>query len=456
MRTALVEVTAFNSIIPIPAFTLPASEQTSEVSETSEVSPAPEANFGGTVNVIPAEQSSTTTTNGESVFQGVSVQTGFSAGDQSASLPIANPSILWGAAAAALLGSTLAEWQKKREEEAARLAALKNSGGGGGEEEPSKRKNPGRVKYEEKMRQKRIVGISQALLNEKAAERANAARVHQQAQDARAERKGALLEEQMKSLSAKPQDWRPAYNAYMARKAADIHREGERAGQEEERQYDLTGWMPLVMNRNIESPELADMKIYNDQRQLKPYELIIPGIQMPINSAFSALWVRELAGDFRTLNTGGGRWDIKLEMKEEFRNGTDDEDSAHILCSNSGTCRWVDYSTAGNVLYGVTAADAGVPRWMSKVAGGLLELRDGTFKGENWWNMFEDPYDTNAVNFGYDLYESTGGNITEEAFRNALTDEVLNSFQPPPEGFVPPFEAQPQSNTYPADRFDQP
>lgn len=60
MRTALVEVTAFNSIIPIPAFTLPASEQTSEVSETSEVSPAPEANFGGTVNVIPAEQSSTT------------------------------------------------------------------------------------------------------------------------------------------------------------------------------------------------------------------------------------------------------------------------------------------------------------------------------------------------------------------------------------------------------------
>lgn len=60
LRTALVEVTAFNSIIPIPAFTLPASEQTSEVSETSEVSPAPEANFGGTVNVIPAEQSSTT------------------------------------------------------------------------------------------------------------------------------------------------------------------------------------------------------------------------------------------------------------------------------------------------------------------------------------------------------------------------------------------------------------
>ena len=135
LRTALVEVTAFNSIIPIPAFTLPASEQTSEVSETSEVSPAPEANFGGTVNVIPAGQSSTTTTNGESVLQGVSVQTGFSAGNQSASLPIANPNLLWGAAAAALLGMTLAEWQRQREEEAKRLAALRNSGGGGGSDE---------------------------------------------------------------------------------------------------------------------------------------------------------------------------------------------------------------------------------------------------------------------------------------------------------------------------------
>lgn len=143
-------------------------------------------------------------------------------------------------------------------------------------------------------------------------------------------------------------------------------------------------------------------------------------------------------------------------MKKEFRTGPGEEDAAHILCSNSGTCRWVDYSTAGNILYGATAADAGVPRWMSKLAGGLLEIKQRTVNWDNLWNLGEDPYDTKAVEFGYDLYENTGGNITEEAFRDALTDEILNSLQPPPEGFIPPFEAQPQSNAYSPDRFDQP
>ncbi len=237
-----------------------------------------------------------------------------------------------------------------------------------------------------------------------------------------------------------------SYQDYLQEQALQV------AGQ---KQYDLTSWMSLVMNRNIVSPELEDMRLYNDQRQLQPYELLIPGIQMPINSVFSAFWFSELASDFLTLNTGGGRWDIKLKMQQLFRTGPGDKDSAHILCSNSGACRWVDYSTAGNIIFGVTAADAGVPRWMSKIAGGGLEIWEGTLKGENWWNWFEDPYDTNAVNFGYDLYENTRGNITEEAFLNALTDEVLNSLQPPPEGFMPPFDVQSQPNTYPADRFDQ-
>src|SRR5690606_15407087 len=131
-------------------------------------------------------------------------------------------------------------------------------------------------------------------------------------------------------------------------------------------------------------------------------------------------------------------------------------DSAHILCSNSGACRWVDYSTAGNILYGATAASVGVPRWLSTLAGGYLEVRDGTAKWENILNVFEDPYDSNAVYFGYDLYQSSGGKVTEEIFRNMLTNEILNSFQPPNEGFLPPFEPNHQPNQYPADRFDQP
>jgi hypothetical protein len=246
------------------------------------------------------------------------------------------------------------------------------------------------------------------------------------------------------------------YKAYQAGLLA-WHEEQERkkdenaaqVGQKLPIQYDLTGWMPLVINRNLDSEELMKMRLYNDWMQRDPGKK--PAVTLPV-----MLWANELFGDFFSLNTGGGRWDIKLEMQEEFRIGPGKEDSAHILCSNSGACRWVDYSTAGNILYGFTAASVGVPGWMSTLAGGLLEVRDGTAKGENLMNMFEDPYDSNAVNFGYDLYKNSGGKVTEKIFRNMLTDEILNSFQPPNEGFSPPFEPNHQPNQYPADRFDQP
>ncbi|MCL4271592.1 MAG: Ig-like domain repeat protein, partial [Anaerolineales bacterium] len=171
MRTAIVEVTAFNSILPIPAFTPPASTVTEPI--PSEASTTNEQSFGGANNGnVGAE---TTTTNGETVFASVNIQAGgmnsFSSGNQTTSTPLSNPNILWGAAAAAMLGATLAEWQKKREEEAARLAALRNSGGGGDEEEePSKKKSPGRIAYEKMMQQKRIVGALQAEQNAKAAQ----------------------------------------------------------------------------------------------------------------------------------------------------------------------------------------------------------------------------------------------------------------------------------------------
>ncbi|MBI3169985.1 MAG: ParB N-terminal domain-containing protein [Chloroflexi bacterium] len=78
------------------------------------------------------------------------------------SSPIANPNILWGAAAAAVLGATLADWQKKREEEAARLAAMRSNVGGEEEESSGKGRNPGRIAYEKKMQQKHIIGELQA------------------------------------------------------------------------------------------------------------------------------------------------------------------------------------------------------------------------------------------------------------------------------------------------------
>ncbi|MBI2332152.1 MAG: hypothetical protein HYU84_08345, partial [Chloroflexi bacterium] len=327
------------------------------------------------------------------------------------------------------------------------------SGGGGGDEGEgsSKKKSPGRIAYEKKMQQKHIIGELQA-----AAKTSQAKPVNQLAKiDTDEERLEAY--KQTAGYQARQQ----SYAEYERQKAMEAQRAGERNASdrskpkaaegriEKERQYDLTSWMPLVINRNLDSPELADMRFYNVLMQ--PGNL--PTVKTYPSSAFGP-WITELLGNFRTLNTGGGKWDIKLEMQEEFRSGPGEKDAAHILCSNSGTCKWVDYSTAGNILYGTTAADVGVPREMSKLAGGLLEVWEGTAKWENRSNWFEDPYDTNAVNFGYDLYESTGGNITEEAFRNALTDDFLNSLQPPSEGFEPPFEARPQPNTYPADRFD--
>lgn len=51
MRTAVVEVTAFNALLPIPVFIPPTSVGTSN--ELPSPQPAPEANFGGTTNDIP-------------------------------------------------------------------------------------------------------------------------------------------------------------------------------------------------------------------------------------------------------------------------------------------------------------------------------------------------------------------------------------------------------------------
>jgi hypothetical protein len=101
----------------------------------------------------------------------VFITSGFTQGNQSTSTPITNTNILWGAAATAILGATLADWQRRREEEEASLswrtvqgkraeaAAREEEGGRSG-----KKKTPGQRAYEKMMKQKHIVG---ALLAEK-------------------------------------------------------------------------------------------------------------------------------------------------------------------------------------------------------------------------------------------------------------------------------------------------
>jgi hypothetical protein len=125
LRTAIVNVTALSALIPIPAFTPPSNHplllgENFEEEETL-------LEFGGTNNGNTGGETGTVVSDGQAVVQGktgwTSESASFSSGNRSANVPVDASNVLWGAAAAAVLGMTLADWQRKREEEAARLAA---------------------------------------------------------------------------------------------------------------------------------------------------------------------------------------------------------------------------------------------------------------------------------------------------------------------------------------------
>jgi hypothetical protein len=126
MRAAVVKVTALSALIPIPTFTPPPSNHPLPLGEDVEEETPLE--FGGTNNGHAGGEVGALVAGGEAAAQGetgwTSAGASFSSGNQSAHVPSAASNILWGAAAAAVLGMTLADWQRKREEEAAaRLAA---------------------------------------------------------------------------------------------------------------------------------------------------------------------------------------------------------------------------------------------------------------------------------------------------------------------------------------------
>jgi hypothetical protein len=126
MRTAVVKVTPLSALIPIPAFTPPSNPPLPLGEDLEEEETQLE--FGGTNNGNAGGEASTVISGGQTVVQGktgwTSESTSFSSGNRSANAPVDASNILWGAAAAAVLGMTLADWQRKREEEeAARRAA---------------------------------------------------------------------------------------------------------------------------------------------------------------------------------------------------------------------------------------------------------------------------------------------------------------------------------------------
>lgn len=203
-----------------------------------------------------------------------------------------------------------------------------------------------------------------------------------------------------------------------------------------EPQYDLTGWLPGAMRRGAQAEQLDLMRYAYIAALTDDSDTTI---------IWAAVWLDEASTTFLDLNTKFGEWDVKREM-EVLGEGI-------TLCS-SDACRWVDYSVPGNILYGYVAASVGMPEDFSRIAGGILEILEGNFNPAFADNAFENPYDSIAVGFGYDLFEEYGPDITNSEFSAALTTDILVLFQPPPDTFSPPGPAQSQENSYSVQRFD--
>ncbi len=131
-----------------------------------------------------------------------------------------------------------------------------------------------------------------------------------------------------------------------------------------------------------------------------------------------------------------------------------------ILCG-SDECRWVDYSTPGNILFGYAVEAAGMSEEFYSWVGGFEQM------GDDWVNPNEsvhrewcstsycdDPYDLAAVQFGAQLYRDYKSDITFDIFQTELTTDVLGMFQPPPSSFTAPFSPHPQNNYYMPGDFD--
>jgi hypothetical protein len=122
-NTTTVTVDAWNSLVPIASFTPPTST-TGMIPDTSDSPSAPVStsseisSAGGVYNGIKEDMASKSTgnTNSESLAWTVPPVT-----NKPAEIPTTG--ILFGAAATALLGSTLAEWERQREEDRKRRAA---------------------------------------------------------------------------------------------------------------------------------------------------------------------------------------------------------------------------------------------------------------------------------------------------------------------------------------------
>ncbi len=216
---------------------------------------------------------------------------------------------------------------------------------------------------------------------------------------------------------------------------------GETDGRKsKEKQYDLTAWLGREMVSNLRGPEmelvqmLAETGIADDPRYLAMNESMSGSFL-----AYQGAWF-DLTRDY-------GVWDLKRNMQDVIGDSI-------VLCGEV-SCGWFDYSVPGNIHYGFLAAAAGIPRGESYWAAGMLELVGTPFgQGDpgDFSTGFENPADKAAVEFGYNLFDKYGYDLTPADLMTELTPKVMSMLQKPEN--IPLIPAGHQPNSYPPGVFD--
>ncbi|MBL8079962.1 MAG: Ig-like domain repeat protein, partial [Anaerolineales bacterium] len=135
IKATFVTVGLLDLLDDIPAFSPPVSSTSEEDEIPTTASTTGPQTFGGIPTTTNAGEFISTTT----TVSGITIPT--------TNIPL-DPNILWGAAATAMVGATLADWQKKREEEARRKAEAQE------EKRANTEKRWGQKKAEDAVRQR--------------------------------------------------------------------------------------------------------------------------------------------------------------------------------------------------------------------------------------------------------------------------------------------------------------
>lgn len=129
------------------------------------------------------------------------------------------------------------------------------------------------------------------------------------------------------------------------------------------KQYDLTGYLAEAMTKHGRDWRVKTIA----------HTLTLANLYRPINAvAAEALWLSGYVM-FYNLEASEKEWDIKLGIKEELRD-------AVVLCGKGTNCRWVDYSTPGNIHFGYVAGLAKISYFVAAILGGVLEQTDLVYK----------------------------------------------------------------------------